>query len=193
VIVLATNVFEDERGFFTESFRADYFAALGLPTEYPQDSHTRSRAGVIRGLHFQHSPAMGKVTRVVNGSAFFVALDIRKESPTFGKWAGVEVSAENKKQMWIPTGFAFGYCVLADGTEVLYKCTSVYDPKAEGIIRYDDPDLGIQWPSGHKWIVSQKDQNAPTLKQWLASPISDTLKYERKSDWQAEPVPEKVS
>jgi dTDP-4-dehydrorhamnose 3,5-epimerase len=178
VIVLGTEVFEDERGFFTESFRADYFAALGLPTEYPQDSHTRSRAGVIRGLHFQHSPPMGKVTRVTSGSAFFVALDIRKESATFGKWAGLEVSAENKKQMWIPPGFAFGYCVLRDCTEVLYKCTSVYDPKAEGIIRFDDPALGIQWPNGHKWIVSQKDQNAPTLREWLESPISGTLRVQ---------------
>lgn len=175
VVVLATDVFEDERGFFTESFRADYFSALGLPTEYPQDSHTRSRLGVIRGLHFQHFPPMGKVTRVTSGSAFFVALDIRKESPTFGKWAGLEVSAENKKQMWTPPGFAFGYCVLSDFTEVLYKCTSVYDPKAEGIIRFNDPSLGIQWPNGNKWIVSQKDQNAPTLSQWLASPASASL------------------
>jgi dTDP-4-dehydrorhamnose 3,5-epimerase len=177
VVVLATTVFEDDRGFFTESFRADYFAALGLPMEFPQDSHSRSRKGVVRGLHFQFDPPMGKVTRVTSGSAFLVAVDIRKGSPTLGQWAGLEISAENRKQLWVPPGFAFGFCVLTDYAEVQYKCTQIYNPHGEGAVRWNDPEIGIPWPIGDECIVSEKDCHAQTLREWLGSPQSSHFAY----------------
>ena len=176
ITVLTTDFFEDERGFFTESFRADYFRALGLPTEFPQDSHSRSRKGVVRGLHFQLDPPMGKIMRVTYGSAFLVAVDIRKGSPTLGKWFGVEISAENRKQVWAPAGFARGFCILSDYAEIQYKCTSIYNPHGEGAIRWDDPELGINWPIT-ECSVSQRDRNAQTLSQWLASPSSENCRY----------------
>ena len=176
VAILATEFFEDERGFFTESFRADYFGALGLPTEFPQDSHSRSKKGVVRGLHFQYDPPIGKVVRVTQGIAFLVAVDIRTGSPTLGKWVGMEISEHNRKQMWVPAGFAFGFCVLSDQAEVQYKCTSIYNPNGESGIRWDDPELGIKWPVAD-YIVSQKDRNAQTLSQWLASPNSRKFRY----------------
>jgi dTDP-4-dehydrorhamnose 3,5-epimerase len=172
IAVLTMDVFEDERGFFTESFRADYFAALGLPTEFPQDSHSRSKKNVLRGLHFQYAPPMGKVMRVTVGSAFLVAADIRKDSPTVGKWYGTELSAQNRKLMWVPPGFAPGFCVLSDYAEVQYKCTAIYNPNGEGAVRWNDPDLAIDWPIADP-IVSQKDRNAPTLREWLASPAAN--------------------
>jgi len=176
VVVLATEVFQDERGFFTESFRADYFAALGLPSDFPQDSHSRSTKGVVRGLHFQWNPPMGKVVRVTYGNAFLVAVDIRKSSPNLGKWVGMEISAQNKKQLWVPPGFAFGFCVLSDFAEVQYKCTSIYNHEGESGIHWNDPELAIDWPI-RNCIVSEKDRNAQTLSQWLRSPQSDHFTY----------------
>jgi len=120
IVVLQPQVFGDARGFFMEAFRADQFRALGLPTEFLQDNHSRSSKGVLRGLHFQYEPPMGKLMRVTSGAAFLVAVDIRKGSPTLGKWFGMEVSAENKKQIWAPYGFARGFCALTDGCEVQY-------------------------------------------------------------------------
>lgn len=181
VVVLETTVFEDERGFFTESFRADYFAALGLPSEFPQDSHSRSKKGVIRGLHFQFDPPMGKVTRVTSGSAFLAAVDLRLGSPTLGKWVGVELSAQNRKMMWVPPGFAFGFCVLSDFAEVQYKCTQIYNPNGEGAIRWNDPGIGIDWPAMDNRVISQKDQNARTLSQWLSSPESAHLRWKQQN------------
>jgi len=176
VIVLATEVFEDDRGFFTESFRADYFKTLGLPSEFPQDSHSRSKKGVVRGLHFQFDPPIGKMVRVTYGDAFLVAVDIRKGSPTLGKWVGQEITSENRKQMWVPAGFAFGFCVVSDHAEVQYKCTNIYNPNGESGIRWNDPEIGIKWPITNG-IISAKDRNAQTLSQWLASPNSERFRY----------------
>lgn len=178
VVVLTSDVFKDDRGFFMEAFRADSFEALGLPHQFVQDNHSGSKKGVVRGLHFQWEPPMGKLMRVTQGRAFLVAVDIRKGSPTLGQWFGLEVSAENKKQVWAPAGFARGFCALSDYADVQYKCTGVYNPKGEGAIRWDDPALGIRWPAvGSEWILSEKDRKAPTLAQWLASPNADCLKY----------------
>lgn len=176
VVVVVPEIFQDSRGFFTETFRSDQFKALGLPTEFVQDNHSRSTKGVVRGLHFQWDPPMGKVMRVTAGSAFLVAVDIRKESPTLGKWVGVECSSENRRQVWAPAGFARGFCALSDRTEIQYKCTGIYNNKAESAIRWNDPEIGIQWPLADV-SVSDKDRNAMTLAEWLRSPDSDNFRY----------------
>ena len=168
--------FQDDRGFFTETFRADQFKASGLPTEFVQDNHSRSAKGVIRGLHFQWAPPMGKLMRVTAGSAFLVAVDIRKGSPTLGKWVGIEASAQNRRQVWAPAGFARGFCALSEGTEIQYKCTGIYNNKAESAIRWNDPAIGIQWPLTEV-MVSDKDRHAMTLAEWLQSPESDNFRY----------------
>ena len=176
VVVVVPEIFQDSRGFFTETFRADQFNDLGLPTDFVQDNHSRSAKGVVRGLHFQWNPPMGKLMRVSAGSAFLVAVDIRKGSPTLGKWIGVEVSAENRRQVWAPAGFARGFCALSEGTEIQYKCTGIYNNKAESAIRWNDPAIGIQWPLSDVF-VSDKDRNAATLEQWLNSAASDNFRY----------------
>src|SRR5690242_19834802 len=138
VVVLQTEAFGDERGFFMEAFRADKFRDLGLPTAFVQDNHSRSSKGVLRGLHFQWDPPMGKLMRVTVGAAFLVAVDIRKGSPTLGKWVGLECTAKNRRMVWAPAGFARGFCAIEDGTEIQYKCTGLYSAKAEGAIRWND-------------------------------------------------------
>lgn len=177
VVVLVPSVFEDERGFFMETFRADTFAELGLPEVFCQDNHSGSRRGVVRGLHFQWDPPMGKLMRVTSGRAFLVAVDIRKGSPTLGRWFGAEVSAESKKQIWAPAGFARGFCALSDFAEVQYKCTGLYNKTCESAIRWDDPAIGIAWPISSP-LVSQKDAQAQTLAAWLDSPDSDFFTYQ---------------
>lgn len=172
VVVLVPDVFKDGRGFFMETFREDQFKTLGLPHHFVQDNHSRSIGGVLRGLHFQWDPPMGKLMRVTLGSAFLVAVDIRKGSPTLGKYFGVEASAENRRQVWAPAGFARGFCVLSEVAEIQYKCTGIYNTKAESGIRWDDPQIGIQWPIS-KPSLSVKDQEAQTLEQWLARQESD--------------------
>jgi dTDP-4-dehydrorhamnose 3,5-epimerase len=176
VVVLVPEIFQDSRGFFLESFRADQFEALGLPTQFVQDNHSRSVRGVIRGLHFQWDPPMGKLMRVTVGSAFLVAVDIRKGSPTFGKWVGVEASSDNRRCVWAPAGFARGFCALSDVTEIQYKCTGIYNSKAEAAIRWNDPAIGVNWPNV-EGIVSDKDKNARSLAEWVASPDSDNFIY----------------
>jgi dTDP-4-dehydrorhamnose 3,5-epimerase len=171
VVVLVSDVFQDSRGFFMETFREDQFKALGLPSQFVQDNHSRSAKGVVRGLHFQWDPPMGKLMRVTFGTAFLVAVDIRKGSPTFGKWVGVEASAENKRQVWAPAGFARGFCVLSDFAEIQYKCTGIYNNKAESGILWNDPAVGIEWPL-RDVSLSEKDQKAQTLAQWSARPES---------------------
>jgi dTDP-4-dehydrorhamnose 3,5-epimerase len=170
------EVFEDERGFFMEIFRTDQFKELGLPHEFVQDNHSRSEKGVLRGLHFQWEPPMAKLMRVTYGTAFLVAVDIRKGSPTLGKWYGLEVSAENKKQVFAPAGFGRGFCVLSDFAEVQYKCTGLYNPKCESGIRWDDPDIGIDWPIKNP-TLSNKDARAQTLAEWLQKPDSLLFSY----------------
>ena len=176
VVVLVPDVFQDGRGFFMETFREDQFQAHGLPTRFVQDNHSRSSRGVLRGLHFQWAPKMGKLMRVSLGSAFLIAVDIRKGSPTIGKWVGVEASAENRRQVWAPAGFARGFCVLSDVAEIQYKCTGIYNNKCESGIRWDDPEIGIEWPI-RDTLLSEKDRNAQTLAQWLSRPESEDLSF----------------
>ena len=177
VMVLVPEIFEDSRGFFLESFRADQFRDLGLPTEFVQDNHSRSAKGVVRGLHFQWEPPMGKLMRVTAGSAFLVAVDIRKGSPTLGQWFGVEASVQNRRMVWAPAGFARGFCSLVDGTEIQYKCTGIYNARGESGIRWNDPAIGVKWPLTDA-LVSDKDRVARTLEQWLASPESENFQYD---------------
>lgn len=179
VVVVVPQVFGDERGFFMETYRADNFRDLGLPTNFVQENHSRSAKGVLRGLHFQWDPPMGKLMRVSYGSAFLVAVDIRKGSPTLGSWYGREVSAENKLQIWAPYGCARGFCALSDGCQVQYLTTGIYNSKAEAGINFADPEIGIAWPiEKASVIVSEKDRQAQTLAQWLASPLSDNIAYQ---------------
>ncbi|MCX6582535.1 MAG: dTDP-4-dehydrorhamnose 3,5-epimerase [Candidatus Aminicenantes bacterium] len=176
LVVLAPEVFEDERGFFMETFRTDQFKELGLPHEFVQDNHSRSQKGVLRGLHFQWEPPMGKLMRVTFGSAYLVAVDIRKGSPSLGKWFGIEVSAKNKKQVWAPAGFARGFYTLSDFAELQYKCTGSYNKQGESGMLWNDPALGIQWPV-KDLILSDKDKNAQSFAQWLESPEANFFKY----------------
>jgi dTDP-4-dehydrorhamnose 3,5-epimerase len=165
LFVFEPRVFADDRGAFFESFNAQRFReATGLDLDFVQDNHSISRKGVVRGLHYQLPPhAQGKLVRVAVGSAYDVAVDIRKTSATFGKWAGVLLSAENRKQFWIPAGFAHGFMALEDGTEFLYKTTDFWHGASERAIRWDDPQLAIDWPDGGPPVVSGKDAIAPSL------------------------------
>ena len=181
VVVLVPDVFQDSRGFFMETFREDQFRELGLPPCFVQDNHSRSVKGVVRGLHFQWDPPMGKLMRVSVGSAFLVAVDIRKGSPTLGHWIGVRCSSENRREVWAPAGFARGFCALSYSTEIQYKCTGIYNGKAESAIRWDDPEIRVRWPLSDV-IVSEKDRNASTLAEWLATPESDHFHYNREAD-----------
>jgi len=176
VAVIVPECFQDSRGFFMETFREDQFKALGLPYQFVQDNHSRSAKGVVRGLHFQWEPAMGKLMRVSVGRAFLVAVDIRKRSPTLGKWVGIEVSAENRRQVWAPAGFARGFCVLSEVAEIQYKCTGLYNQQAESAIRWDDSQIGIQWPVSSP-SLSEKDRKAQSLEQWLGTPQSDHFTF----------------
>jgi dTDP-4-dehydrorhamnose 3,5-epimerase len=178
IVVLLPDVYGDSRGFFMEAYRADQFRELGLPAEFVQDNVSRSRKGVLRGLHFQWDPPMGKLMRVSRGAAFLVAVDIRKGSPSLGKWFGLEVSDENKKQVWAPYGFARGFCALTDDCEVLYKTTGIYNSKGEGGIYFADPKIGVKWPIDVSTAqTSERDRKAQTLAQWLESPLSDNIIY----------------
>jgi len=177
VVVIVPTVIGDDRGFFMETYRYDNFRDLGLPTDWVQDNHSRSAKGVLRGLHFQWNPPMSKLMRVTRGAAFLVAVDIRKGSPTLGQWFGLESTAENKKQVYAPYGFARGFCALTDECEVQYKCTGIYNSGAESGIYSRDPEIGIEWPIKDA-ILSAKDAKAQSLKDWLASPLSDNIVYQ---------------
>lgn len=172
--VIVPHVAGDHRGYFMESYRKDLFADLGIPYEFVQDNHSRSVKGVIRGLHFQWQPAMAKLMRVTVGTVFLVAVDIRRGSPTLGQWFGLEVSAENKRQVFAPPGFARGFCVLSDVAELQYKCTALYNAACEGSIRWSDPTINIDWPVSTP-TLSERDANAPLLADWLNSEAADAL------------------
>ena len=165
LLVLEPRVFGDDRGFFFESFNARRFAELtGVTSAFVQDNHSRSAKGVLRGLHYQIQQAQGKLVRATAGAVFDVAVDIRKSSPTFGQWYGIELSAENKRQMWIPPGFAHGFVVTSDAAEFLYKTTDYWAPEHERAILWNDPALGIQWPAlDTAPLLSGKDQAAKLL------------------------------
>lgn len=160
LVVLEPRVFQDTRGGFFESYNRNVFASLaGIDPEFVQDNHSISAKGVLRGLHYQLPPsAQGKLVRVVAGAAFDVAVDIRRGSPTFGKWAGLELSAANRLQFWIPAGFAHGFVALEDGTEFLYKSTNYYDASRERCIQWNDPAIGIAWPDLGDIVLSDKDR-----------------------------------
>ena len=159
VIVLQPEVFGDERGFFMETFRADDFTASGIAGPFVQDNHSGSQLGILRGLHYQIRQAQGKVVRTVVGDIFDVAVDLRRSSPTLGRWIGVLLSAENKKQLWIPPGFAHGFYVISEWAEVVYKSTDYYAPEWERTLLWNDPTLGIEWPllHGMRPVLSEKD------------------------------------
>lgn len=164
VLILEPKVFGDERGFFMESYNRKAFnAAVGYDIEFVQDNHSRSARGVLRGLHYQLPPhAQGKLVRVTSGRVFDVAVDIRKSSPRFGQWVGVELSAENHRQLWIPPGFAHGFLVMSEHADFLYKTTEYYAPASERALHWNDPQLAVKWPSGSP-TLSEKDASAPLL------------------------------
>ena len=179
VAVLKPEFFKDERGFFVEEFRADQFEELGLPGSFVQENHSGSVKNVLRGLHFQWEPSMGKLMRVLMGCAFLVAVDIRKNSPTLGQWYGINISAEERKQLWAPPGFARGFCVLSDFAEIQYLCTGIYNNKGESGIRWNDPEIGIKWPIDDP-ILSEKDKNAQDLQEWLSTENSNCFQFDDK-------------
>jgi dTDP-4-dehydrorhamnose 3,5-epimerase len=166
VLILEPKVFGDARGFFMESWTEPKFnAAVGAEVRFVQDNHSRSARGVLRGLHYQlHPHAQGKLVRCTAGAVLDVAVDMRRSSPNFGKWVGVELSGENHRQLWIPPGFAHGFVVLSETADFLYKTTDLYAPQAEGCVRWNDPTIGIQWPDlGQDFKLADKDANAPLL------------------------------
>ena len=164
VVLIEPTVFGDERGFFFESFNhAKFLAAIGRHITFVQDNHSRSAKNVLRGLHYQIRQPQAKLVRVVRGEVFDVAVDIRKSSPTFGKWVGQILSAVNKRQLWVPEGFAHGFMVLSDHAELVYKTTDYYSPEYERCIRWDDPDLAVAWPLNTSVLLSPKDSNGTLL------------------------------
>lgn len=176
VVVIVPEIFQDARGFFMETYKDSVFRELGLPTNFVQDNHSRSVRDVIRGLHFQWDPPMGKLIRVTLGSAFLVCVDIRLHSPTFGEWVGIEASAENRRQVWAPAGFARGLAVLSENVEIQYKCTGEYNKDAESSVVWNDPDIGIQWPIKNP-ILSQRDASAQKLTEWRKRPEAKNFTY----------------
>jgi len=166
----------DGRGFFMEVFRQDLFAKLGLPDTFRQLNHSRSTRGVIRGLHFQWDPPMGKLMRVIVGRAFLVAVDIRVGSPTLGRWVGLDASADEPRELWAPASYARGFCGLSDVAEIEYLTTGTYNKATESGIRWNDPAIGIEWPVQAP-MLSAKDESAQTLAEWLARPESANFPY----------------
>lgn len=164
VVLIEPTVFGDDRGFFFESFhQAEFEAAVGRRVSFVQDNHSRSVKNVLRGLHYQIRQSQGKLVRVIEGTVFDVAVDLRRSSPTFGRWVGEVLSAENKRQLWIPEGFAHGFVVLSDVAECLYKATDYYAPQHERCIIWDDPTIGIKWPLEGTPVLSGKDRQGVTF------------------------------
>lgn len=173
VIVIEPQIFRDDRGFFLETYHQQKYADAGIDAIFVQDNHSRSQRGTVRGLHAQLQRPQGKLVRVIEGEIFDVAVDIRRGSPTFGKWVGAWLSAENFRQIYVPAGFAHGFCVTSDIADVLYKQSSYYDGSVERGIAWDDPDVGVQWPLPREEIsVSQRDIEAPRLSE-----IADELPF----------------
>ena len=166
VLIIEPRVFGDARGFFTESWNEQVFdQAVGHAVRFVQDNHSRSARGVLRGMHFQLPPhTQGKLVRVVSGAVFDVAVDLRRSSPNFGRWDGIELTADNHRQLWVPPGFAHGFLVLSETADFLYKTTDYYAPQAEGCLRWDDPEVDIDWPdTGVAPVLAEKDAKAPLL------------------------------
>lgn len=166
VLVMEPKIFADERGFFLESYQKQRFAEAGIPFDFVQDNHSKSQQGVLRGLHYQIQQPQGKLVRVVAGEIFDVAVDIRKNSPTFGRWVGDYLSAENKKMLWVPVGFAHGFYVTSPAAELIYKATDYYAPQWERTLAWDDPTIHVDWPThGVPPILSPKDEAGKSLEQ----------------------------
>jgi dTDP-4-dehydrorhamnose 3,5-epimerase len=164
VLLIEPKVFGDDRGFFYETYHARRYEAAGIPAHFVQDNLSRSSQGTLRGLHFQEPNPQGKLVQVLRGSVFDVAVDVRRSSPNFGRWVAVELSETNRRQLWVPPGFAHGFCVTSESADFLYKCTALYSPEAERGIAWDDPALGIDWPV-RKPLLSAKDAAAPVLPE----------------------------
>ncbi|MCX8809341.1 dTDP-4-dehydrorhamnose 3,5-epimerase [Vibrio parahaemolyticus] len=165
VKIIEPTVFGDERGFFMETWNQKKFEqqVIGKPIRFVQDNHSKSKKGILRGLHYQTENTQGKLVRVVSGEVFDVAVDVRSDSPTFGQWVGEYLSAENKKQLWIPKGFAHGFLVVSDEAEFVYKCDDYYNPNAEVSILWNDKTIAIDWPVTSELVLSEKDRNGATL------------------------------
>lgn len=168
VILIKPDIFEDNRGFFMESYHIDKFRVAGINRPFVQDNHSKSKKNTLRGLHFQVNHPQAKLLRCLKGKVFDVAVDIRKDSPFFGKWVGKELSDKNMFQLYIPEGFAHGYYVMSDNAEITYKCSTIYHPEDERCIRWDDPDIGIRWPAIEP-ILSEKDINA----KYISDAVND--------------------
>jgi dTDP-4-dehydrorhamnose 3,5-epimerase len=163
-ILIKAVVHGDERGFFQETYRKNVYGELGIHDDFVQDNHSRSKRGIVRGLHFQVGRGQSKLVRCVGGAILDVVVDLRKGSPTYGQWEGFELDDRNLHQLYCPIGFAHGFCVTSESADVIYKCDAYYDPVAERAIRFDDPDIGIGWPQGIELIASERDANAPLLR-----------------------------
>jgi dTDP-4-dehydrorhamnose 3,5-epimerase len=170
VLLIEPEVRGDDRGFFMETYRLDAFRAAGISATFVQDNHSRSARGVLRGLHYQEPNAQGKLVRCTRGAIFDVAVDIRRGSPTFSKWFGIELSDANKLMLWVPPGFAHGFCAMEEGSDLVYKCTTLYDLSSDRAILWNDPEIGIEWPIGEP-VLSVKDKKAPRLSEATALPI----------------------
>jgi dTDP-4-dehydrorhamnose 3,5-epimerase len=170
VLLLEPQRFGDDRGFFMETFHARRYAEAGISGTFVQDNFSRSAKGTVRGLHFQEPNAQGKLVQVLAGAVYDVAVDVRRGSPTFGRWVGVELSAENRRQLWVPPGFAHGFCVLSESADFFYKCTDFYSPSTERSIAWNDPELAIPWPVSAP-LLSPKDAAAPRLKDAPVLPV----------------------
>jgi len=166
VVCIEPAVFGDERGFFMETWQSAKFADAGITAQFVQDNHSRSRRGTLRGLHYQLHRPQGKLVRCALGSVFDVAVDLRRRSPTFGQWVGEELSAENRRQLWVPAGFAHGFLVLSESADFIYKCSDYYDPASERSLAWNDPDIAIRWPipPGVEVLLSGKDQEGVRLR-----------------------------
>jgi dTDP-4-dehydrorhamnose 3,5-epimerase len=168
LILLEPEVHGDERGFLVETFRADDWAESGIDVEFVQENHSRSVRNTLRGIHFQTSPGQAKLVRCVRGTIWDVAVDLRRDSPTFGEWEGQEISDENHRAVWIPVGFGHGFCVLSDLADVTYQLSSYFDPATEAGIAWNDPEVGIEWPVTEP-LLSERDQQAPSLSEAAGS------------------------
>lgn len=170
--IIEPKIFGDQRGYFLETWNRKRYAELGIDADFVQDNLSFSRSGVVRGLHYQHPETQGKLVYVLQGEVFDVAVDIRKNSPTFGRWEGVVLSGENRRQLYVPEGFAHGFCVLSETALFAYKCTAFYNPQVEGGILWSDTDIRIDWPVTHP-VLSEKDAKYPPLKEWIARGVPD--------------------
>jgi len=171
VLLVTPDVFGDDRGFFMETYNREKAIQRGLPGEFVQDNHSKSSKGVLRGLHYQRPQWQGKLVRAIEGQIYDVAVDIRQGSSTYGEWVGVFLDTDNKQQLYVPEGFAHGFVVTSDTAQVVYKCTSLYEPSQEGSILWNDPDIGIEWPIDQP-LLSAKDENAQRLSDFVPSSLT---------------------